>query len=45
MASNIQNKYVTFKLGKEYYGLPIENVISIEKPSKQQEFQMHQIML
>ncbi len=34
MASNIQNKYVTFKLGKEYYGLPIENVISIEKPSK-----------
>lgn len=34
MASNIQNKYVTFKLGKEYYGLPIENVLSIEKPSK-----------
>jgi purine-binding chemotaxis protein CheW len=34
MASNIQNKYVTFKIGKEYYGLPIENVLSIEKPSK-----------
>jgi len=34
MASNIQDKYVTFKLGKEYYGLPIENVLSIEKPSK-----------
>jgi len=34
MASTIQSKYVTFKLGKEYYGLPIENVLSIEKPSK-----------
>jgi len=34
MASNIQDKYVTFNLGKEYYGLPIENVLSIEKPSK-----------
>ncbi len=34
MTSNIQNKYVTFKLGKEYYGLSIENVLSIEKPSK-----------
>lgn len=34
MASNVQNKYVTFKIGKEYYGLPIENVLSIEKPSK-----------
>lgn len=34
MTSNLHNKYVTFKLGKEYYGLPIDNVLSIEKPSK-----------
>lgn len=34
MASKIQNKYVTFKLDKEYYGIPIVNVLSIEKPRK-----------
>lgn len=34
MTSNLHNKYVTFKLGKEYYGLPIDNVLYIEKPSK-----------
>lgn len=27
----IENKYVTFKLGEEYYGISIDNVISIEK--------------
>lgn len=31
MSSEIQNKYVISKLGDEYYGIPIYNVISIEK--------------
>lgn len=31
MSSEINNKYVIFKLNKEYYGIPIDNVISIEK--------------
>lgn len=31
MASTIENKYVISKLGSEYYGIPIENVLSIEK--------------
>jgi purine-binding chemotaxis protein CheW len=31
MSSEIENKYVIFKLGKEYYGIPIDNVLSIEK--------------
>lgn len=31
MSSEIENKYVIIKLGKEYYGIPIDNVISIEK--------------
>ncbi len=34
MSSEIENKYVIFKLGQEYYGLSINNVISIEKPSQ-----------
>ncbi len=31
MSSEIDNKYVISKLGDEYYGIPINNVISIEK--------------
>lgn len=31
MSSEIENKYVIFKLEQEYYGLPIDSVISIEK--------------
>ena len=31
MSSEIENKYVIFKLDQEYYGLPIDSVISIEK--------------
>lgn len=31
MSDVIDNKYVVFKLGKEYYGIPINKVISIEK--------------
>lgn len=31
MSSEINNKYVIFKLNKEYYGIPIDKVISIEK--------------
>ena len=31
-SSEIENKYVIFKLDEEYYGVPIENVLSIEKP-------------
>ncbi len=31
MSEVIDNKYVVFKLGKEYYGIPISKVISIEK--------------
>ncbi len=31
MSSEIENKYVIFKLDKEYYGIPIGNVLSIEK--------------
>lgn len=31
MSSEIDNKYVIFKLNKEYYGIPIDKVISIEK--------------
>lgn len=31
MSSEIENKYVIFKLGKEYYGISIDNVLSIEK--------------
>ena len=31
MSSAIDNKYVIFMLNKEYYGIPIDNVISIEK--------------
>lgn len=31
MASTIENKYVISKLDSEYYGIPIENVLSIEK--------------
>lgn len=34
MSAEIENKYVIFKLGKEYYGLPIEKVVSIEKMIK-----------
>lgn len=30
MSSGIDNKYVIFKLDKEYYGIPIDKVISIE---------------
>lgn len=30
MSSVIDNKYVIFKLNKEYYGIPIDKVISIE---------------
>lgn len=30
MSSGIDNKYVIFKLDKEYYGIPIDRVISIE---------------
>lgn len=31
MTDTIDNKYVVFKLEKEYYGIPISKVISIEK--------------
>lgn len=31
MSDVIDNKYVIFKLSKEYYGIPINKVISIEK--------------
>lgn len=31
MSSGGDNRYVVFKLNQEYYGLPIEKVISIEK--------------
>ena len=31
MSSEIENKYVIFKLGTEHYGIPIDNVLSIEK--------------
>ena len=31
MTSTIDNKYVIFKLDKEYYGIPINNVIYIER--------------
>lgn len=31
MSDVIDNKYVVFKLNKEYYGIPINKVISIEK--------------
>lgn len=31
MSSTIENKYVISKLDSEYYGMPIENVLSIEK--------------
>ena len=31
MSSEIENKYVIFKLGKEHYGISIDSVISIEK--------------
>ncbi len=31
MSSDVENKYVIFKLCKEYYGISIDNVISIEK--------------
>lgn len=34
MSSVIDNKYVIFKLNKEYYGIPIDKVISIEKMQK-----------
>ncbi|MBZ2173852.1 chemotaxis protein CheW [Schnuerera sp. xch1] len=34
MVSSTTTKYVTFKLDKEFYGIPIENVLSIEKTSK-----------
>ena len=31
MPSEMENKYVIFKLDKEYYGIPIANVLSIER--------------
>lgn len=34
MSSAIDNKYVTFKLNKEFYGFPIDKVISIERMQK-----------
>jgi purine-binding chemotaxis protein CheW len=34
MHSEIDNKYVIFKLNKEYYGVPINQVISIERMQK-----------
>ena len=34
MLSEIDNKYVIFKLNKEYYGVPVNNVLSIEKMQK-----------
>lgn len=34
MNSKTENKYVIFKLGIEYYGIPINNVLSIERISK-----------
>lgn len=34
MSSEMDNKYVIFKLDKEYYGLPIGQVIGIEKMQK-----------
>lgn len=34
MVSKTENKYVTFKLDKEYYGISINNTLSIEKVGK-----------
>lgn len=34
MTTVIENKYVIFKLDKEYYGIPINNVIYIERMQK-----------
>lgn len=34
MISTVEKKYVIFKLGEEFYGLPISNVLSIERVSK-----------
>lgn len=34
MPSVIDNKYVVFKLDKEYYAIPINKVVSIEKMEK-----------
>ncbi|NLJ79165.1 MAG: chemotaxis protein CheW [Tissierellia bacterium] len=31
MISEVENKYVIFKLKEEYYGIPIANVLSIER--------------
>lgn len=31
MTLTIKNKYVIFKLGEEYYGLPVNNVLFIER--------------
>ena len=31
MSAEGENKYVIFKLNEEYYGIPISNVLSIEK--------------
>ncbi|HSH36715.1 chemotaxis protein CheW [Schnuerera sp.] len=34
MSSDGETKYVIFKLNEEYYGIPITNVLSIEKVSE-----------
>ena len=34
MISTVEKKYVIFKLEEEFYGLPISNVLSIERVSK-----------
>lgn len=34
MSSETNNKYVTIKLDKEYYGISIDAVLSIEKPGQ-----------
>lgn len=34
MSNETDNKYVIFKLDKEYYGLPIDKVIGIERMQK-----------
>lgn len=34
MSSEVNNKYVIIKLDKEYYGIPIDTVLSIEKPGQ-----------
>lgn len=34
MTSELEKKYIIFKLSEEYYGLSIKNVISIEKISQ-----------